>query len=210
MSLALVLNPQGPMVDMAVRNFADSMRKVIATSDDYRSLEKEYPGISEALVKAMADTAKADVISDLPALRQRYAHLYATLFTPEETAELIGFYSSKAGQRLVLAKYAKLDATSLVTTFVEKPDASVSQRHIRDMNRSVTGAVLTEMSAEDRGALLEFAKRPVFQKLASARSAMEQLEADIANEPDPELDKALEAAINSVFLKFTGEMRSAK
>lgn len=210
MELARVLNPEGPMIEMAVANFGASMRSVMETSDEYRTLEKEYPGISEALVEAMIQAMRADLVAGMPALRRRYARFYAEQFSPGETAQLIGFYSSKAGQRLIAAKFSKLDAKPLMSEFAEAPDTQVSKQHIRDLNRAATNSILPEMSSEDRAALLEFAKQPVFIKLTKARGAFEQLEAEIANEPDPELDQALEAATNAVFLKFTGEPLPAK
>ena len=205
LELVRVLNPEGLMAEMVVRNFTDSMRLAIKASDDYRALEKEYPGISEALIEAMAGAMQADFVADLPAVRFRYARFYADRFSPDETAQLMHFYSSGAGQRLVRAKFSKLDATPMVGEFVENPDTAVSKDHIRDLNRAATMSMIGDMSDEDRAALMQFAKQPVFVKLAQARGDIEQLEADIANEADPELDKALEAATNAVFLKFTGE-----
>ena len=205
MALVKVLNPDGPMVDMVVRNFRNSMDSTVAGNEDYLALEKDYPGISKALIDAMTETMRADLVSDLPVLRGRYAHFYAELFTADETAELIRLYTSKSGHALVAAKFAKIDATPLMADFVADPDSPVSQQHIRDINRTATRSILTEMSDEDKAALLDFAKTPAFRKLASARDSIEQFEATIANEPDPQLDAALDAATREVFVKFTGE-----
>jgi len=210
MQLVRVLNPEGPMIEMVVRNFSEGMQSVIKANDDYKSLEQEYPGISQALVEAMSKAMKADMIADMPALRRRYARFYADQFSPAETADLMRFYSSSAGQRLIAAKYSNLDATPLVSELAEAPDNQVSRQHISDMNRAATRSIVDGMSEGDKAALLDFAQQPVFIKLTKARGAIEQLEADIANEADPELDKALEAATNAVFLKFTGEPIPAK
>jgi hypothetical protein len=207
MELARILNPEGPMVEMITRNFSDSMRSVIESNEDYRTLEQDYPGISKAMVESMTEAMRADAIADLPHERRRYARLYAEHFTPGETAELMHFYTSSAGQRLIAAKFAKLDVKPLMAEFTENPDAEVSQQHIRAMNRAATSTIVGEMSPDDRAALLAFAKSPVFVKLAAARGAIQKLEADIANEPDPQLDKALEAAADAVMAKFTGDKR---
>ena len=198
------------MVDMVTRNFSDSMRSIIEGNEDYRTLEQDYPGISKAMVEAMTEAMRVEHIADLPANRQRYARLYADQFTPAETAELIRFYTSSAGQRLIAAKFAKLDAKPLVAEFAENPDAEVSEQHIREMNRAASSSIIEEMSPDDKAALLAFARTPVFSKMAAARSALEKLEADIANEPDPQLDKALEVAVDAVMVKFTGEKRPAQ
>jgi hypothetical protein len=210
MELVRILNPEGPMVDMVIRNFSDSMRSVVETNEDYLTLEQDYPGITKAMVEAMTKAMRADLIADLPANRLRYARLYADQFTPSETAELIGFYSSSAGQRLIAAKFAKLDAKPLIEEFVENPDSQVSQQHIRDINRTATNSIIGEMSPDDRAALLAFSKTLVFSKLTAARGAIEKLEAEIANEPDPGLDRALEEAPESVVVKFTGKKPPAQ
>lgn len=205
LALVRVLNPEGLMADMVVRTFTDSMRSVVEGSDNYRELEKEYPGLTDALIAAMAKVMREDFVADAPALRLRYARFYANHFSPDETAQLMRFYSSSAGQRLVRAKFSKLDAAPMAGEFVEDPGMQVSKDHISNMNRAATMSIIGDMSNEDRVALVEFSKQPVFAKLGRARGAIEQLEADIANEPDPELDKAIDAATDSVFVKFTGK-----
>jgi hypothetical protein len=210
MELIGVLNPEGPMVDMVVRTFTDSMRSVVETNEDYQQLDQDYPGISRAIVDAMAQAMRADLIADLPVNRRRYARFYEERFTPGEIAELIRFYSSSAGQRLIAAKFAKLDAKPLMEEFAENPESQVSQQHIRDMNRAATSSIIGEMSAGDRNALLVFARTPVFVKVTAARGPMEELETQIANEPDPALDKALEEAANSVIQRFTGKKSGAE
>ena len=205
MAFVMVVNPEDLMVEMAVRNFEDSLRSAIRADHDYRSLEKEHPGLSEALIEAMSKAVRADTIADMPALRRRYARFYADYFSPSDTSELIRFYSSKPGQRLVTAKFAKIDAKPLAAELAESTEGQVSRQHIREINQATTQSIMSEMSVEDKAALVEFSKNPVFIKLMLARGPFEKLEADIANAPDPELDKALEAATNSVFLKFTGE-----
>ena len=207
MELARILNPEGPMVEMVTRNFSDSMRSVVEGNQDYRTLEQKYPGISKAMVESMTKAMRVELIADLPANRQRYARLYADHFTPGETAELTHFYLSSAGQRLIAAKFAKLDAKPLMAEFAEDPDAEVSQQHVRAMNSAATSTIVEEMSPDDRAALLAFAKSPVFSKLQAARGAIEKLEAEIANEPDPRLDQALEAAADAVMARFQGDKR---
>ena len=201
MVLAGIVNPEGPMIDMLVRNFESVLRSGVKENEDYQALELEHPGLSEALVQAMTKAMKADAIADFPRQRQRYARFFASQFTPDEVSQLIHFYSSAAGQRLVMAKYAKLDAAP----FASNPEVPVSADQIRAANRNAANSISTDMSEADRAALIAFAKTPVFAKLTKARMAMEQLEAEIANEPDPELDAALEAATNEVLAKFTGE-----
>lgn len=204
MALTRLVNPEELTIKMLVRSFEDSLRTMVGSNEDYLALEKEYPGVSEAVVAAMLDVMRADAIAELPKMRERYARFYAEHFSPAETAELIRFYSSKTGQRLVAAKLTKLDAKPLTGELLKSPDGQVSKDHIQAMNRAASGSIAEEITPEDLAALKEFSQTPVFRKLTSARGAMEQLEADIANEPDPELDKALEAATERAIAKFMG------
>lgn len=210
MALAKVLNPEGPTIEMLVRSFESTLRSTVKGSENYQALERDHPGISDAVVDAMLKVAKADAVADMPKLRQRYANFFASRFSPEETAEMMRFYSSPAGQRLVMAKFAKLDAGLAASGIAKNPEAAVSSGQIREMNRTAANSISNEMSAEDLAALAAFAQTPVFAKVTQARPAMEQLEADIANEADPELDAALEAAVMEVMTKFTGETPSGE
>ena len=206
--LVEIVNPEAAMVAAGVRAFVDALKAELSSSPDYQSLEGEYPGISKAVIDAGAAVVKQDLTDELPAGRRRYAAFYDSHFTTAEIAELTKFYASPAGQRLVAAKFANLNIGALAADD-PNPDAPITQDQIRDLNRSASQAVVSGMSGDDLAALMEFSKQPVFQKLTAKRGAIEQIEAEIANEPDPELDKKLEVAISLTVEQYI-ESRATK
>ena len=138
----------------------------------------------------------------MPTVRERYARLLTDHFSPEETGELINFYSSPTGTKIIAAKFANIDIAKLVAQYSEDRDAACPADDITKANEEAVPAIWKGMSAQDIGALLTFSLRPVAKKLQGVAPAMAAIEAHIANEPDPTLDAAIEAATQQVYKQF--------
>jgi uncharacterized protein DUF2059 len=202
LELARVLNPAEPMIQLAARSFDEAFQQSMAEDGGTEEIDKNLPGFVDALRKAILDVTLADMRSDLPTVHQRYARLLTDRFSADETTELLNFYRSPTGTKIIAAKFANIDIAKLVAQFNENPDAALSKSDIAKANEEAMPGIWKGMSAEDIGALLTFSLRPVARKLQGVAPAMAAIEADIANEPDPTLDAAIEAATQQVYKQF--------
>lgn len=200
--LARLLNPSDTLIGLAGRSFDDAFDKGMASNGGSDALEKAYPGIVAALRQAVRETTLADLRADMPSLHQRYARFFASNFTAPETAELLRFYRSPTGAKIIQAKFASLDVSNLTDRLAENPDAKLSAEDMKAMSDGAVPGALKDMSADDIKSLIAFGLLPVGRKLKSLAPQMAQIEAEIANEPDPQLDAAIEEATRKVYERF--------
>jgi hypothetical protein len=202
LELARLLNPTEPMMRLAARSFDEAFEQSMKEEGGREELDRDLPGFVDALRKAILDVTLADLRADLPTVRQRYATLLADRFSADETAELLNFYRSPTGTKVIAAKFANIDIAKLVAQYNEGPEAAVSADDIAKANEEAAPSIWKGLAADDIGALLTFSLRPVARKLQVVAPEMAAIEADIANEPDPKLDAAIDEATQRVYKQF--------
>lgn len=202
LELARLLNPADQLISLAGRSFDEAFDKGMAAEGGGEALEKAFPGMPAELRRAIRETTLADLRADMPAIHRRYAGFFGASFTPEEVAELLAFYRSPTGAKIIQAKFANLDVSKVTDRFAEDPEAKLTAGDVNALNNSAMPGVWKDMSADDVRALMAFALRPVARKLKAAAPQVAQIEAEIANEPDPALDAAIEAASRKVYERF--------
>lgn len=199
LELARLLNPADLLIGLAARSFDEAFDKGMAAEGGSETLEKEFPGLIADLRQTIRDATLADLKADMPALHRRYASFFGASFTPDEVAQLLVFYRSQTGTKIIKAKFASLDVSKLSDRFAEDPDAKLSAGDVKDLNQGAMPGVWNDMSADDIKALMAFGLNPVAKKLKAVAPQMAEIEAEIANEPDPALDAAIEAATRKVY-----------
>jgi hypothetical protein len=155
-------------------------------------LEKTSPGILAELqdaVKAATATMRARAYRKT---LERYARLYSQSFTPAETTELAKFYRTPTGQKLIAAKYASVATGDLPL------DRDTTTQDVSRVNKKAVGSVMDHMGGDDMIELMKFGTMPAFRKLKSLTPIVNQLEAEMANEENPEAEEAVASAIASV------------
>ena len=174
-----------------------------AATDELAAMDKQHPGVLDEvkaeLVKVMRDHSKLR----MEAMHARYARAIASHFGTAEVVQLAGFYESRTGQKVIVGKFSGMDLSGVMDKLSESPNAPVTERDIRQLNRSAAKKIVPHLDTDDRAALLHFMQLPAFSKLAQFRPTMIALETQIAAEPDPELDQKIETAIASVMARIT-------
>jgi hypothetical protein len=201
LELTRLLNPAGPMAELAARGFDQAFDQGVA-GGEMAALEKEHPGLIAELRKAARDVVIADVRASMPAIHRRYARFFSDHFTPAEIAELTQFYRTPTGAKIIQTKFAKIDVSGVVEKVTEDPNAKISSADVEAMNKGVVSAMWQGMTAADLQVVMAFGLRPVARKLKEAAPAMAAIEAQIANEPDPALDAAIEEATRKVYERY--------
>lgn len=65
-----------------------------------QALTRQDPGASETIVKTARDVAQEYIDGGNPLYKQ-FARIYAIRFTPEELGDIVAFYKSETGQKLL-------------------------------------------------------------------------------------------------------------
>lgn len=202
LELAQLLNPPGPLIAIATRTFDQAFDKGLGSGEEIEKLEKEHPGMVAELRRVTREATLADLKADMPAIHRRYARFYASSFTPEELAELTAFYRSPTGAKIIEAKFASIDTSDMVNRLSDNPDAKMTAGDVTAINEGAATGVWKGLAADDIVKLMAFGMRPVAQKLKNVAPQIAQIEAEIANEPDPELDAAIDDAMAKVFERY--------
>jgi len=200
LELAQLLNPTEPLMTLAARTMDESFDKGL-TAEGAAALEKKYPGFVAALRSAVRDVTIAKLSADMPIMHRRYAQLFAENLKPEEVAELIEFYRSPTGARIIQAKFSNFDVSGL-TERIAKDDSAISADDFSAVHETTTQGMWKGMSADDMRAVMTFGLRPAAKKLNQMAPKLAEIEAEMANEPDPELEAAVDTASRKVYKRF--------
>ena len=190
MELARATMPEKQFHAMLIASLERGLREGIG--DGASDLEKTSPGIVSELQAAVRDATTDMRARIYRTTLERYARLYTQALTPAETAELMQFYRTPTGMKLIAAKYATLGSADIPL------DRDTTDQDIKDVNRQAVGSALSHMDDADKAELMKFASLPAFPKLRALAPIVTKLEAEMANEGDPDAEKAIASAVAAV------------
>jgi hypothetical protein len=197
--LARLLNPTDKLLDIAMRGFEAGVDAALKKNPEDAAVFDQNPGLLQAIIDAGKPIVRKYVEAGLPAHQQKYAEFYARTFSADEIGQLITFYSSPTGTKVIAGMYSGADLGAFAKTIVEMGDQPVTPEAVHQFTTSAGAKLLPGLDADDWQALFIFAATPAYAKLQATAPEMRQLAADVANQDDPamnaELDKAVEAAV---------------
>ena len=172
------------------------------------ALGMEEDGGADSLPAGMAADLEKEVVSALrphmPRIHRqtllRFSRLFSNHFNEAEIADLAAFYRSPVGLKLIAMKYAHVSSKDALRTIARADETTAAD--INRVNREATAKVMEKLDADDFKTLAELSRRPVFRKMAALKPVVDNLEAASANEPDPELELAMERAVQKVLKKY--------
>ncbi len=195
MQLARLLNPDDKIVAASDRAFRTGFEAALANDKETSAMLKEHPALLEAIYASAVPVVRKHVSAGMPRLHSRSAAFYAGRFTPAEIDQLIGFYGSPTGVKMVAGLYAGLDMGKIVDAIGPEGKGPLTGDTMKGVIGSAAFGILPTFEAADWKAFTEFTKSPVFVKVREATPDMLKMTADMANEPNPEFDAELEQVI---------------
>lgn len=150
-----------------VQGIADSAK----TDPQAAVVERMYPGFFKEFGQAMLPFLSNLIRTQLPVLWERQADFYVKNFTLAELDQILAFYSSPTGRKLIVLmnEHFDIDAMSAGVDF-----AAGDKLTVESMDAGVNGGiskVVAGLTPADRKALLEMTATPAGKKMM--RSARE-------------------------------------
>ncbi len=152
----------------------DQLMSMLRNDPNAVSLDKQRPGLFDAVAKAVdaeLQTVMADV---LVKTRDRYVRALESRLTQKEMDDLLGFYRSPAGQRLLaqgrqamLAKGGELAAQAAA-----EKQTRVDASDVNEMNNAAVAAAMQAIRPEDIPVLTAFARSSIGPKLAALQNEL--------------------------------------
>lgn len=173
---------------------------LLGLGDEAAVMEKESPGVMAEIELALAATTRPHIDRYHRTTVEQYARLYSRSFSPQELASVSAFYRSPTGAKIIARKYNYLADGAALSEMISSEKA-VTSKDVATLNRGVVAGLMTDLNAEDQDVLVALTKSPAFPKMQSLVKVIEELEARVANEDDPELEKAIGIALDGVMRK---------
>lgn len=210
MRLAQILSPEDKIAEASDHAFRTGFRAGMANDPDAAAMFEEHPALLEAIFDGASPLVRRHIVASVPDLQQRAAKFYAERFTPSEIEQLIGFYESPTGAKLVAGMYAGIDMSRVVEAVGPDGTDQITGDEVRDMLDSTSARIMPAFNQADWKAIIAFGKTPVFGKIQKVMPEMMKFTAEIANEPSPEFDAELEQLLGRIVADyFAGAERAA-
>lgn len=196
------MRPRQQAIDAEIAMFDVNAPAAFAGADGAKDLEAEHPGLNDKLIAATRGVLVNHAPASEDRLRERLAVILHKDLTTAQMTALTDFFQSSAG--LAIIEQAQTASTSVQSDqFVDAVKSKeVKTSHFVGMQREAASKVrLTNLQ---EAALLRFMQTPAWAGLVKVRPKLIQAQADYANEPDPELDSAIESATRKVMDEVLG------
>jgi len=205
--LSRLLNPADKIVELGMKGFDAGVDAELKKKPEDAAVYDKNPGLLDAILVAGRPVRRKHIVAGIPAQQQRFAQFYAEKFSPEEVDQLIAFYSTPTGSKVIDAMYAGGDFSEVIDA-MDKGSGSMKAADVEKVNTSAAAQLPYKFDADDWKAMFAFAATPAHAKLERIAPEFNQLVADVGNAPDPtlegEMNTAIETAVKAYFAKRSG------
>jgi hypothetical protein len=203
MDLSLVLNPHDAMLELSERAFDAGFTNGAKSDATAAALFSDNPGLMEKILTAAHPVVRKHMAKTIPSMQRRFAEFYGQRFTAAEIDELLGFYRSPTGAKLVAGMYAGADMDSLIGSVGTDGTGTVTADDMRSFNHSTTKRILPVFNDADKKTIIDFMGQPAFAKLTRILPDFQKLLADVANEPpSPAMEADIESTVERAMEEY--------
>ena len=200
--LAALLYSEDSQMRMAGQIADNELAPAFRQNDDLKMLDSQYPGFIEEVIKQLKPAFLRFTKGQLPSYQHRIALLIASRLNPEEIDDLTNFYLTPTGQKLLNGMQQNATAGTTIKEVLTDPDKPTSYAAVAADHKAAQDATRKLVDESDKAALVEFARKPYFTRVAALGPAMRKLEQDFANEPAPEFEAEIQAIMTATLAKF--------
>jgi hypothetical protein len=205
LELAELLNSEALTRTQSVRLMNETVPRSLAASPEFAAMEKQFPGIGKAVIDAMAPIVIEGTVKRLPELWRRLAPAYFDAFTADELREVIAFYRSPLGTRIIQIMGEESDFAGAMAEAMHSPNGNISQNAVRQGIEAGSAGLVRRLSAEDLRKIGEFMATPAGKKVGEIAPRVQQIAAEWGNDQPPELQQQVQAAVVSAVQRYTGK-----
>lgn len=184
LELASMLNSEAITHRQLEIAYTETLPKVMKGNAEFQQLEKVFPGISDAAIKAEREIVEPWTMEQLPGLCATIAEIYSSHLTAAELQDVLAFYHGPVGAKAL----SSIAEGSDMSAIASKNIADDQYQLTGDDLRQATGAaalpgLLKSLNVEETRALFTFGMTPagrkwnqlqklVFPKIAEYQNSM--------------------------------------
>jgi hypothetical protein len=200
--LSNLLNPTDKLLEVGMKGFETGFDNAVKGKPDDAAFFQKYPGLREVLMAAAEPVVRKHLAARIPVKQRRFAQFYDGKFSPEEIDQLVTFYSSPTGHKVIEAMYSGTNLDQLTKTIAQQGDKPLTAKDVGELNRAATAHLPDSFDADDWKAIFMFSVTPAHAKLIQIVPEFNQLLAEIENEPDPAMEAEVAGAIKNATIAF--------
>jgi len=209
MRLSMLLNPADKALDIGMRGFRTGIDLALKRNPDDASVYDQNPGLLQAIIDASGPVLRKHLIATIPVAQTRYAAFYAEKFSAQEIDELIAFYSTPTGAKVIDAMYAGIDLAKLSEGVDKEGNLHLTPEAVAEANSELEAKLPDKFDADDWKEIFMFGATPTHAKLMRVIPEFNQLAARLQNEPDPALDAELNETVTATVKTYMANKKDS-
>jgi Uncharacterized protein conserved in bacteria (DUF2059) len=202
LELARLLNPESSVIDESGDEYVKATRQLLIARGKLNDLEARYPGVIEAMLRASVATMNAQMHKRVPVLWDRMADIYLDAFSMPELDQLLAFYGSPTGQRIMTSFDRRLKPKAMMNDMVKNDDFSVSVGSLKSDLADTVPGVVRDMTSADKAALMKFMQTSAFRKINATSGRIQQALLSWMQEESPEEADELEGVMSDAMKAY--------
>lgn len=182
-----------------IDNGLAAIKKMMAQDASIAAAEAASPGLLDEMMAGMRPVLERQSLRVTALYRPKMLAVMADYLTPEEATQVAGFYRSDVGRRMMGSVVANYSFDKTLATVAAEKDVSAAE-----VKSDIDNAVAAGMAAMDEKDLIEAGRQalsnPALLKMQRANPAIQQVRAQMENEPlTAEEEATMAAAFEAVF-----------
>lgn len=184
---------------------AASMKDLFLQDPDFQLIESAYPGATDRIVASIRPVLVEYSERVRIEYRPRMIDALRSELSDAETREIITFYSSPIGRRVLALSSASYRPDSVLSTLKEDR-ATTSDDVKEDLNRTAAAAIGSMTKAEQQEFVMAIISNPALAKLQNVMPKITALRAKMEEEPmSSSEEKRLEATMEKAIARIMAE-----
>lgn len=202
--LAKVTNSEAMNRVQLDKLLSDTLPKQFAANPDFVELEAAFPGIIKKIIDAVRPIVVEETLPSLPILWRRIGGIYAQGLTEIEINRLLAFYRSPTGQHLLDIIARNADFSRAMNRMLKEEDTTLTSSDLMSATRVGILTLRNELSPMEIEEVRTIEQTPLGAKMLELAPRVHAEIALWGNEPSPELDAKIEAAVMAIVKTYVG------
>lgn len=169
--LVQVTQPDGLMIESVLAGWQKGLE---TEKENFAALDKVSPGLGAELEKRGRAEMVAMVQESMPAMRASLTEIFATSATEDELRQMLAFYQSSAGQKLI--------RKVMLNTQGDVPEGGFTAEGLSKSNARVAMSTVGEMTTEETLTLIKLGRSPAGRRMQELGPRVQQASADWLND----------------------------
>ena len=204
-ALARTLAPAELMIPLEIDVGRKALLALPSMNEDAKTLETEYPGIWEAVWKAIEPQIRQYVEEDFPRFWSKLENLYSSRLTEREAQAILFFYRSPTGQKMLRTMLTGVDPAPLIAGIANSEDSTISAEQMRSATDTARLRVLQSLGPADQEQLKALMGSISLDKFRSIGAETQRLTLEWVNEDDPAFDAKVDPLVEAAMEKYIAE-----